>query len=152
MSDERFKELALQKQWRFNYKGKLWFLPRESGVYLLVFKNGKRYFGSTNNLNSRIIRHLGALSGKNKDSTKWYKLAREDNNLPFFITNEKDEKALQRQYFQFLRNQILSEIKLSYCLCADYGWFEDQLLGAIEDKDMWYNTQFYGNNKRGNQK
>ena len=71
-----------EKNWIYNYKGSFWDVPYKPGVYLIIFENGKRYVGSTNNIHKRLVNHLGCLLGRNRDTTKWYKLAREENNLP----------------------------------------------------------------------
>lgn len=159
--DNKFKELASLRAWIFNFRCKLEKLPHKPGVYVITFKNQKRYIGSTNNLYRRIVSHLGCLCGRNHDTTKWYKLAREENQLPKYVAPPEKKKRKQKnddifkemreqqeKYFKFLRQSIMNEITISYCICDDYGEYEDALLKAIEDRDMWYNTQFYGNNKK----
>lgn len=153
-----------EKNWVYDYTGSLYDIPEQPGVYLIVFENKKRYVGSTNNLHGRITRHLGCLCGKNHDSTKWYALAREENNLPQYKVKEielkkgrkrktnqeleKEKKEENRRYFKFLRQTIMNKIQISFCICDDYGEYENILLESIRERDLWYNSQFHSNNKK----
>lgn len=140
---EKTKEVLRQHKWIHNFKG---FLPDKlnfSGVYMLSFPNGKWYVGSSINLGERLKSHLCNLNNQ-KVSTKWYSVAQEENMFPIY--KYKNKLGNQMPWWELYKLNYLS---IHYCRCEDYGEYEDQILKSIEDKNMWYNTQFYGNNKRG---
>ena len=135
--DENFIQIMEKREWQFNYKKYLGKLYGKSGVYLLVFGNKKRYVGSSCNLGERISHHLKQI---NSTSCKdWHNTAREENQLNSYLKNREFWKLQQ-------------DIKIHFCVCEDYGEYEDQLLQAIENKPMWYNTLFRGGNKRKKEK
>lgn len=170
MNDEKFKDLARTRDW---YVVK--FIPdleKVPGVYLIVFENKKRYVGSSRNLASRLKNHLNNLLSYSPRGA-WYKVAKEENNFPTnYPFKEKDPRSKldksghylgnrvsKKELQEFLDKQkkyeesiyhywdIQRKVKILYCPCKDFGEFEDQLLQAIEDKEMWYNSQFKGYNK-----
>lgn len=59
----------------------------------------------------------------------WYARARQENDLfidPWWV--------------------LAKQVHIMVCPCDDYGQFEDELLQSIEEKSMWYNTQYHSNN------
>jgi GIY-YIG catalytic domain. len=97
--------MANEKIWTYNYKGSFYNVPYKPGVYLIVFENGKRYVGSTNNIHKRLVNHLGSLLGKNHNSVKWYKLAREENNLPQYKPIETASKKGRKKLLRKLKRK-----------------------------------------------
>ena len=96
-----------------------------SGVYLLIFPNGKRYFGSSKNLNKRIRQHCCYLSSGKTNEVKWYAAARKDNYLT------------QSKWWD-----VLKDIKVIVCPCEYYREEEDRLLKSIPDRTMFYNSVY----------
>lgn len=168
-------EVLKKEKWVHEFKG---YFPKLnfSGVYLIYFPNGKWYVGSSKNLGQRLTSHLKSLINKWDSSANWYGLASKENHIPILKPMPEDPKerydkrghkignrigeAEQKQYEEKLKEwqetninwwelPKLNLLSIHYCRCEGYGEYEDQILKSIEDKNMWYNTQFYGNNKRG---
>lgn len=182
MVDEKFKEIARERDWYILGTDFLPDLDKISGVYLLVFENKKRYVGSTINFYSRLSTHLKEILIRTND---WHGAAGKENKLlyrpkfsePFLLTDPRDEldkngkkmgnRTSQTKLQEFLHYkqeyqkkkdeyyaaghkywELQKYIRILYCPCKDYGEFEDRLLQAIEEKEMWYNTLFRSGNIR----
>lgn len=80
LQKEEKKLNRLKEERRLLIEEKTKDLPTQSGLYYLVFPNGKFFFGSSNNLRKRIQYHLYCLFPlKKEDLKKWYKKCLEEN-------------------------------------------------------------------------
>ena len=103
--EERLKRVAAQREWNFNYKGNLNEIEN-SGVFLLVFPNGKIYIGSAIQIGLAVGTILKNLVEKKKG---WeFKAAQElgiDNDLDWY------------------RLRDFLGIRVSFCECEDFQEF-----------------------------
>lgn len=162
------------KEWIIDFKGYIYSFNEVSGVYLLAFPNKKFYIGSSKNLGERLATHLRCLNSF-APPRGWYLQAQKDNCFPaqkagpkpvdpkdrfdksgHRIGERASKKSLEEYEEQLTEWEKiavnwwelprLDYLKISICPCSDYGEFEDEVLRRIKDREMWYNTQFYGNN------
>lgn len=162
------------KDWHMNFKGYIYNFNEISGIYLLAFPNQKFYIGSSKNLGKRLSTHLNCLNSF-APPHGWYLQAQKENCFPAqkagpkpidpkdrfdkkgHRIGERASKASIEEYEKELSDwwkiavnwwelPRLGYLKVHICPCSDYGEFEDRVLRGIRDQDMWYNTQFYGNN------
>lgn len=70
--------------------------------------------------------------------------------LQEFLHYKQEYENRKKEYYETAPKywQLQKDIRILYCPCEDYGEYEDQLLQSIEEKEMWYNTLFYGANKK----
>lgn len=88
-----------------------------SGCYLMLFDNGKKYLGSSKNINKRLKQHISAFFSKK--TTDWHKDAAK--------TFEKDS--------------IFKHVEFYYCPAEDYKSLEEDWLRKI--KTNGYDKQYY---------
>lgn len=105
---------------------KIKYIPNKAGVYCLYFPNGKKYFGSSAKVRTRIREHLYQLfPNPQKDFSKamaqWYKQCRVENP-----------------------NMTGYDVEIKWELCQEYRKYESEKLQSIaaneELKSQFFNS------------